>query len=98
MQIFDLYSWEFYAGMKFRHQFMFLALATAIGAVLVLLYAVIVALIIASLAAITGIFDSLLASAALWVAALSIEVPLVVLSGKAVRFLFLHEFFTGKGK
>lgn len=98
MQIFDLYSLDFYTGMKLRHQFMFLALATAIGAVLVLLYAVIVALIIASLAAIAGIFESLPATIALWVGALSIEVPLAVLSGKAVRTLFLHEFFTGKSK
>ena len=98
MQIFDLYSLDFYTGMKLRHQFMFLALATAIGSILVLLIAVEMALVVASLVALTGVFESRPWTIALWIGALSIEVPLVVLSGKAIQTLFLHEFFTGKRK
>ena len=97
MRIYDLYTAEFYRGLKLRHQFMFLALATLIASLLLIGIAFVLAYTLMLLIAVACWLGSAVGTLIVCAGILSIEIPLCVIIGKLLfDRLFMHRFFTGR--
>ena len=96
MRIYDLYTAEFYRGLKLNHQFMFLALATLIASFLLIGVAVVLAYTLMLMIAVACWFKSAAGVLIVCAGILSIEIPLCIIIGKLLfTRLFMYRFFTG---